>query len=190
MVIVNIIAILLAPLIALQISKWLERKKEAENRKMEIFRKLMVTRATGLSPIHVEALNAIDIEFSEKDEKTKAVYESWKELRDHFNVATNIETEDEAGWKSWSETRENLLAELLHKMSLRMGFNFDKVDIKRGHYYPKGYGDIETEQMIIRQGLAKIFKKEAFFPVMAWVAPPRPNTSGTKEKSQTEVLGR
>ncbi len=181
LIIINVCAIILAPIIAIQVSQWLSRKQEAENRKMDIFRKLMVTRATGLSPTHVQALNGIDIEFSEKDEKTKAVYDAWKELRDHFNVAANIETEDEVGWKNWAETRENFLAELLHKMSIRMGFNFNKVDIKRGHYYPKGYGDIESEQMIIRQGFAKIFKNEAFFPIMAWVAPP-PSSPGKEEK--------
>lgn len=73
---VNILAILLAPIIALQISSWLNKKCELEKRKLDVFRSLMATRAAGLSPIHVEALNKIDIEFSQDDKKTKAVFEA------------------------------------------------------------------------------------------------------------------
>ncbi|MCX5805632.1 MAG: hypothetical protein NT010_06120 [Proteobacteria bacterium] len=82
-----------------------------------------------------------------------------------------MKTEDKEGWTNWTSKKEDLLAELLHKMSIRMGYNFDKVHIKRGHYYPKGYVDIETEQRIIRQGLANIFQNKAFFPIYAIIAP-------------------
>ncbi len=190
MVIINIVAILLAPLIAIQVSQWLSRRREAENRKMEIFRNLMATRTTGLSPIHVEALNKIDIEFSQNDEKTKAVFEAWKEYRDHLNSAADIKAENEQGWKNWGARKEDLLAELLQKMSVRMGYNFDKVDIKRGHYYPKGYGDIETEQMIIRQGLANIFQRKEMFPIIAWIANQPNQQPEVAKETKTESLGK
>jgi hypothetical protein len=190
MIIVNILAILLAPIIAIQVSQWLSRKKEAENRKMEIFRNLMATRATGLSPVHVEALNKIDIEFSQNDAKTKAVFEAWKEYRDHLYIATTLKREDEdkEGWTNWNSKKEDLLVELLHEMSIRMRFNFDKVHIKRGHYYPKGYVDIETEQRIIRQGLADIFQHKAAFPILAFIAGEPPKPSEKMEETKTEAL--
>ncbi|MDP2815120.1 MAG: hypothetical protein Q8O19_00395, partial [Rectinemataceae bacterium] len=49
-------------------------------RKMHVFSTLMATRATTLSPLHVEALNRIDIEFY-KDRKVK---DAWKALLDGF----------------------------------------------------------------------------------------------------------
>jgi hypothetical protein len=188
LIIINVIAILLAPLIALRVSQWLNQKKDAENRKMEIFRKLMATRAVGLSPIHVEALNGIDVEFSQENNKTRAVFEAWKEYRDHLSMAATIKADEKEKWTNWNVKKEDLLAELLHKMSVRMGFNFDKVYIKRGHYYPKGYIDVETEQRIIRQGLASIFKKEAAFPVFAWVTNGPPQPPETHPPTETEAL--
>lgn len=190
MIIVNIIAILLAPLIALQVSQWLNRKREAENRKMDVFRNLMATRTTSLNPFHVQALNSIDIEFSDNDKKTKPVFDAWKEYRDHLYVATTIKPEEKDRWINWTARKEELLAELLQKMSIRMGYNFDKVDIKRGHYYPKGYVDIETEKRIIRQGLANIFQNKGAFPIIAWIANEPPKPPENAEQLDTEVLGR
>jgi len=39
-----------------------------------------------------------------------------------------------------------LLAELLVKMGSVLGYQFDKVYVKKGVYYPEGLGDIEREQ--------------------------------------------
>lgn len=63
--IITISAILLSPFLAVQATVWLNKKTEEKNRKMGIFRDLMATRATALSPKHVEALNRIEIEFYE-----------------------------------------------------------------------------------------------------------------------------
>jgi hypothetical protein len=176
---VNAMAILLAPLIALRINEWRNRSTEAETRKREIFRNLMATRSTGLSPVHVEALNKIDIEFSENDEKTKAVFNAWKEYRDHLNIAMSIKPEDKDGWANWTSKKEDLLAEMLHKMAVRLNYDFDKVHIKRGHYYPQGYIDIETEHRIIRQGLVRIFENKFAVPVLAFL-PEKPDSTDLK----------
>jgi hypothetical protein len=58
-----VFATLLGPVLAVQAQKWIERAREKTQRKIAIFRTLMATRATFLSPAHVEALNAIPIEF-------------------------------------------------------------------------------------------------------------------------------
>ena len=52
-----ITAIIIAPVLAVQVQKYIESKKEKRNRKMQIFTNLMATRATPLYPIHVESLN-------------------------------------------------------------------------------------------------------------------------------------
>lgn len=126
----------------------------------------MTTRGTGLSPTHVQALNMIDIEFHGKDKESNDVVEAWKLYHDHLFDRV-IDTD----LKAWIIKKEDLLIELLHKMALYLGYAFDKVLIKRGHYYPRGYGEIEEEQMIIRQGLVKLFQKKDSLPVIAWVVP-------------------
>ena len=65
-----ILAIIIAPILAVQVQKILEAIKETKNNKMELFKSLMATRATPLYPKHVEALNMIDIIFSGKKIQT------------------------------------------------------------------------------------------------------------------------
>ena len=54
---------LLGPVLAVQAQKWAEGFREKEARRLTIFRTLMATRAMNLSAGHVEALNAVPIDF-------------------------------------------------------------------------------------------------------------------------------
>lgn len=54
-----ILAVLFAPLVAVQVQKWLEQWKDKKQRKLRIFLTLMVTRVMRLSSDHVNALNLI-----------------------------------------------------------------------------------------------------------------------------------
>ena len=123
----------------------------------------MATRATPLSLIHVEALNMIDIEFY-KDEK---VVDAWKLLLDNFvNYPKDTTVEDfESKLSSCNEKSNDLLTDLLHEMSKILGYDFDKVLIKRGCYIPKRYGDIELEQNDIRRGLVNLLWGRSSLPI-------------------------
>ena len=88
--IVSIVAIILSPIIALRVQTALEKRRDATNRKLAIFKTLMTYRATPLSPYFVQALNLIDVEFSANSEKP--VREAWKVLLDHLSTwATSAE---------------------------------------------------------------------------------------------------
>ena len=58
-----IAATILGPILAVQIQKYLEGWRESSNRKVTIFKALMVTRAARLTSEQVQALNLIDVEF-------------------------------------------------------------------------------------------------------------------------------
>lgn len=149
-----ILAILVAPILAIQIQKFIEERKEAKTRKMQVFRALMATRATPLYPAHVEALNMIDIEFY----KHKKVVATWKLLHDNFtNYPKDPKAKDyDAKLSSCSEKSNELLTDLLYEMSQVLGYSFDKVLLKRGCYIPKGHGDFQLEQDFIRKGLVHV----------------------------------
>jgi hypothetical protein len=194
--IISILAILLAPIIALRVSKRLDENKSARNRKMFIFTTLMAKRATGLSPEFVEALNRIDVEFYGGDDKSKMVVEAWRLYHDHLSNTPGTKINEVSGidptkpineeeWKIWSTKREDLLTELLYQMAVYLGFKFDKVNLKRGHYFPRAYGDLEDEQTIIRKGLVDIFKKKAPFPVLAFIVSPPPGKG--KEEDMAKI---
>ena len=172
MAILTILAILFAPIIALRVSARLDRDKELRKRQLDIFTTLMATRSAILSPEHVKALNAIDIEFYRNAE----IIGSWRIYLDHLNYS-NIQGQkpkNEQEWKIWGEKSQELLVDLLEKMASALNFKFSKVDIKRAHYRPQAYLDIETDQTIIRKGLTQIFEGKKWFPIMTWLTQPPP----------------
>jgi hypothetical protein len=125
-----ILAVLLAPIIAIQVSTYIEKRRERRLRRFSVFRTLMTTRATKLSQAFVEALNMIDVEFYGNDRKSKAVREDWKSLLDHLY-------DKSLSGEAWAIKKEDLTSELLHKMALSLGNHFDvtfqrKVDRFRG----------------------------------------------------------
>jgi hypothetical protein len=163
-------AIILAPLLAIQVQKFIENYKEARGRKQKIFKTLMATRTTPLSPAHVEALNMIDIEFY----KDKNVVDAWKELLDNFaNYPQNINSEDyKTQLQLSSDKSKELLTILLYEMARILGYNFDKTLIKRGCYIPIAHGLMEVEQSVIRRGFTQLFLGKASFPISLKGFPP------------------
>lgn len=166
----TVLAILLAPLVAIQVSMFIERRKERRQRQLALFRTLMTTRASGLAPDHVTALNTIDIEFYAKDAKSKAVLSAWKAYLDHLSSG------DDPPDKAWHTRREDLLIDLLHQMAIKLGYDFDKTAIRRTVYFPKGYGDVEGDQFKIRKGLVSVLegKKPIAVTIEAGSNPPAP----------------
>ena len=90
--IINLLAIILGPILAIQVSQKLEDYKQRKARQVNIFKVLMATRATPIDVRHVEALNMIDIEFNGKNSKEKDVLRAWKDYLDHLrNNASSLE---------------------------------------------------------------------------------------------------
>lgn len=158
-----IFAILVAPILAIQIQKFIEERKEAKARKMQVFRALMATRATPLYPQHVEALNMIDIEFF----GNKKVTEAWKLLLDNFvNYPKDTKDQDyKAKLDACTEKSQDLLCDLLYEMAKPMNYNFDKVHLKRGAYIPKGHADYILDQEFIRRAFVGVLLGQVPIPI-------------------------
>lgn len=161
--ILTLFAILLAPLITILISKALDRHKEKKDSKFWIFRTLMATRATSLSPDHIRALNMIDVTFYGKDKKSKAVLAAWKNYLDLLRKNT-IEMSEE-GLLQWGEKKEDLLIELLQKIAPCLNYEFDKSSIRNTSYFPRGFEEQENDLMLIRKGCVGLLKEGIAFPV-------------------------
>jgi hypothetical protein len=151
-----ILATLAGPVLAVQAQKWVERFGAAKGRREEIFKALMATRGTPLSPRHVEALNMIDLEF--KDDRFRDVREAWKSYLDHLNAA--IET-DHAAAQIWAAKRPDLHTALLAAMGRALGFDFGNVDIKKSWYAPMQHFHDEQEQRQLRALALKALKSGA-----------------------------
>jgi hypothetical protein len=160
----TIVAILVGPILAVQVERYLSRKREDRERRLRVFKTLMLTRAAVLSPAHVEALNSIDIEFKSENEKDKKVRNAWKEYLDQLaHYPKEKPSEDDQ--KRWKERTDELLVELLYVMAEAVNYDFDKTHIKRAAYTPVRYSDMEFEQDFIRRSLVKMFLGDASIPI-------------------------
>src|SRR5690242_7405924 len=85
---ITVAALFAGPVIAVQLSELLTRRRAKHDRRLHVFRTLMATRATRVSREHVAALNMIDLEFDEQDDGDKAVRDAWKVYLDHLSNKT------------------------------------------------------------------------------------------------------
>ncbi len=176
-------AVLLAPLIAIQVSVFLETRREKRQRRLTLFRTLMMTRASRLAPDHVNALNMIDVEFSGVDAKSKRVRSAWKAYLDILNSA-NMPSE------VWHEKTLDLFIDLLYNIAVGVGYDFDRTHLRRNAYFPRGFGETETDQVAIRTGVRELLEGKRVLPV--WVpSVEEPSPTGqalptTQEYSQAE----
>jgi hypothetical protein len=153
-----ILATLLSPVIAVQVTRYLDDRNERRGRKLEIYKTLMATRAYNIAPAHVEALNRIDLEFSEKKSSEKAVLDVWQQYLDHLG---NISMEPTA----WNIRRVDLLVDLLHAMGRSVGYIFNKTQIKNGTYSPTAHGRIEDEQSRLRTMTLELLEGKRELPM-------------------------
>ena len=155
--IVGVIVALAAPLIALELQKWLDERHESRNRKLTIFKNLMMYRVTPLSPHFVQSLNLVDLEFNGKNKREAAVRDQWKILLDHFNNYAEAQNP--------VEKAQELTRGLLKAMAAYFNYEFDEVYLKRGAYYPKYFADLEQEQNALRQQLLELLAGNRRLPV-------------------------
>jgi hypothetical protein len=153
-----IAATALSPLIAVQVTRYLDDRREGRGRKLQVFKTLMATRAYNLSPAHVEALNRIDLEFSAGKRAEKAVLDVWQQYLDHLGSTTLTGA-------AWNERRVDLLVDLLHAMGKALGYDFNKTQIKNATYSPTAHGRIETEQGQIRQLTIEVLEGRRSLPM-------------------------
>ena len=156
--ILSIIAILAGPIVAVQLTRYLDVKKEVRERKLWVFKTLMATRAYALSPVHVEALNRIDLEFKVNISGEREVIETWRQYLDLLGNR-------QMPFEQWDLRRVDLLVDMLYHMGHALGYKFDKIQIKNGTYSPVAHGRIEAENDAIRQGVLDILQGKRELPI-------------------------
>ncbi|WP_332824888.1 DUF6680 family protein [Ramlibacter sp.] len=156
-----IFATLLGPVLAVQAQKWLEALRERRNAKHRVFAQLMATRKERLSPDHVRGLNMIALTFYgakyfklRLTSKTEtAVLRAWKAYFDHLHIVL-----DEHTAAALTIQREELFIDLLAAMAMDLGYDLDKVELKRGAYSPNWHGIVEDEGNRLRKSLVEVFE--------------------------------
>jgi hypothetical protein len=173
---ITVLALIAGPIAAVQVTRYLDDQKEVRQRKLNVFKTLMATRATSLSPAHVEALNRIPLEFGESLKLEKPVIALWRQYLDHLN-------QRQMPIDQWGPRRIDLLVDLLSTMALAVGYDFDKTEIKNGVYNPQAHGKIEADQEAIRIGFAEVFAGKRPFPIIVTNLPTRAEAPAPEESS-------
>ncbi len=153
-----IFATVMGPIFAVQVQKWVERGRADKARQQAIFSTLMATRATRLSPAHVEAINAIPVEFYSRDRKAKPILDDWQAYMSALN-------NHQPDINILMLTRNNAFYNLLHKMAKHLGYDFNRTELESSVYYPSGHQQAEQEQDVIRRGLVRLLSGEAALPM-------------------------
>ena len=163
----TIIATLLGPILAVQAQKIVEASRAKRAERDWVFRTLMATRAARLSPEHVRALNMIDMAFygtkfwglHYQRPASKAVSRNWKAYFDSLSMDLTGFTPDQH--QRLLETRDDKFTDLLASMAVAQNYDFDKVHLKRNMYSPQLHADIDSDQRIIREGLARVLSGQS-----------------------------
>lgn len=144
-----IVAILIAPFLAVFAQRQIELWREQRQRKLWVFKTLMATRGRTLSSEHVQALNMIELEFQKSSEKP--ILDAWKEYHDHLCSYPREGENQKERAVVWDDETAKLLANLLIKMSEAFSYKFDAVQVKKGAYSPQGHATTEIELQLLRR---------------------------------------
>lgn len=155
--VVLVFATLAGPIFAVQAQKWIERSRETRGRRLAIFHTLMATRATRLAADHVQALNRIELDFlgGWQAKKWAAVVAAYRVYFDRLCQDLG-ENPDPAAIRQWHERCDDLFIDMMFEMSKSLGFSFDKVQLRRGVYYPKLFNQNEMTEKLMRDSLLRV----------------------------------
>ncbi len=143
--ILNLIALVIIPIVAVLIGHHLQNRAEIRKDKMHIFKVLMTSRIYGWTQESVHCLNVIDVVFSD-DEKVR---NAWKDLYDKYCV----QNPDEAQLKKI----QNAQYKLLETIAKSLGYK-DKVtwETIQNPYIPDGMRRQQQEQAASQQAYNNI----------------------------------
>ena len=102
----------------------------------------------------------IDIEFHGPNPRDRAVTTAWSTYLDHLS-------RKDLSHDVWAAQRDDHFIELLSKMALALGYDFDKVRIRNNIYRPLGLGEAEDDQYFTRKAMVALLQGKASLPVHA-----------------------
>lgn len=143
--ILNLIAIIVIPIVAVLVGQHLQNRAEIRKDKMYIFKVLMTSRIYGWTQESVHCLNIIDIVFSD-DQKVR---NAWKDLYDKYCVQNPDETQ--------LKKIQNAQYKLLDTMASSLGYK-DIVtwETIQNPYIPEGMIRQQQEQAASQQAYNNI----------------------------------
>lgn len=144
----------------------------------------MRTRRARLDPAHVSALNLVELEFYGETEIRK----SFKAYVRHLNSAWPANQEE---LQRHNNDGDDLFSEFLKDVANSLGYSFDKRDLDRLGYLPRGLGEQHDNQMANSQYLREVFEGRRSIPIFNFIQndnlyPPPPKKQITDQSIQSD----
>ncbi len=160
--VINILAILCSPLIAVLVTVYLQDRKEKRGQKLYILGSLMGTRHAQLTDENVRSLNMVDMVFFDKPR----IRMLWHE---YFDMLNNQGLNNEVGWAQWNKKR----LELITEMGKSLGYEkaITHLDVDRVYvplYFGKSFQrneEIANEFLIVLRRLASVLESRPNTPL-------------------------
>lgn len=157
--IATIVAVILGPILAVCVTRYIDESRLKQTRRMDVFRTLMRTRRMRLNPDHVGALNLVEIEFYGEN----AVIESWKAYWTHLRQALPVDPNQQ---QQFLRDQEGLLTKLLHAIAKTLEFNIEQLEIFEGGYVPQGWVDDDQSVRVMRALILEILNGRRGLPIV------------------------
>lgn len=143
--IINIVAIIVIPVIAVVIGQKLQDRSQKHKDKLDIFKVLMMNRSMGWSYESTRALNIIDVVFADdKDVRTK-----WGE----YYTLLCIQNPNEMQKKQKQTAQDKLLEAMAESLGYKDQVTWDKI---QNPYIPQGVVNAINQQSVIQAGQEKL----------------------------------
>lgn len=146
---INLLALLLSPLIAVGVTLWWQKRQENRKAKRDVLVSLISTRHTPLVDDALRAYHMIDVVFHDSP-KVRVL---WHE---YYEMINNEGLNNENGWRR----RQDKSLEMVTEMAKTLGYDISHLDVKRV-YYPHGLGTVETRNNEIMDELLRVLKGSA-----------------------------
>ena len=171
--IINVVALLISPVIAVVVSLWYQRVTERRKPRIALFTTLLATRTFRLSDEHVRALNLIDVTFHDS-RKVRSVW------REYFDMLNNAGLNNPNGWKQ----RESKFFEMLTAMATAVGHDTEitHTDVERV-YVPEGLVTEKQRFVEISTELLRVLKTVPHVSPSASPSPPSTPSAPAKPSS-------
>jgi len=159
----TIIAIIVGPLLAFAVQQWRDKRRERRNRKIDIFRRLLLTLKVPMAQNHVDALNSIPLEFYSHPQ----IMSAWRLYTSHLNDAAMLKADN----MGWGRKKFELLVDLVGKMASALNYShIDAAALRDNIYVPQGYQDVEEQWRQIRDAWLQLLNGQRPLP-MTMVGP-------------------
>lgn len=180
--VVTIIAIVLGPIKAVKITRDLDQIRESRSRKYAILSDLMRTRRARIDPVHVGALNLIELEFYGR----KSVIDAFRSYS--RNLATREPVDDESAERFFQD-RDDLFIELLKHIADELGYSFDKRDLSKLGYFPEGLSRYQSNSDANASLMREVLEGRRAIPISNFISkpsifPPAPNNKSIDDQNK------